>query len=153
VTVLRGTHVWRGLDEHRMEIVHIEDLQNARGTQIGLTYELRWVLQGDFLDLEVFGEKSTRTRLENADFFDVANSPFFNSIPVIRDGLLEEGPPRGYTMSFVAVPSLHIAPVTQRYEPLGNRIVRFSSGSFDAKIEFDADGLVTLYEDYLERLT
>ena len=34
----------------------------------------------------------------------------------------------------------------------GGPTVRYSSGGFEADIEFDADGLVTLYHDYLERI-
>ena len=34
----------------------------------------------------------------------------------------------------------------------GGRTVRYSSGSFEADIEFDADGLVTLYRGYLDRI-
>ena len=37
-------------------------------------------------------------------------------------------------------------------EPLGDRTVRYSSGGFEADIEFDIDGLVTLYYGYLERI-
>lgn len=151
--MINGTHIWRGLDEPRIEIAHIDDLGNARGTQIGLTYELRWVLQGEVLDVEIIGGKRAHVELGDADFFDLGHSPFFNSLPVVLDGLLEPGPPRDYTMRFVAVPSLEVTRVPQRYEPLGGRMVRFTSGSFQANIEFDAEGVVTLYEDYLERLT
>jgi hypothetical protein len=70
----------------------------------------------------------------------------------MRDGLLEAGLAREYTMSFVRVPELTAEPSLQRYEPLGDRTVRYSSGSFEADIEFDADGLVTLYHGYLERI-
>jgi hypothetical protein len=38
------------------------------------------------------------------------------------------------------------------HEPLGDRTVCCSSGGFEADIEFDADGLVTLYHGHLERI-
>ena len=70
----------------------------------------------------------------------------------MRDGLLEAGPTREYTMSFVRVPELTVEPSLQRYQPAGDRTVHYSSGDFEADIEFDADGLVTLYHGYLERI-
>jgi putative glycolipid-binding protein len=42
--------------------------------------------------------------------------------------------------------------IWQRYEPLGNRVVRYRSSGYQADITFDADGFVTLYQDYLERV-
>jgi hypothetical protein len=51
------------------------------------------------------------------------------------------------------VPELTVVPSAQRYEPLGDRVVRYSSGSFTADITFDADGIVTLYEGFLERIS
>jgi len=46
-----------------------------------------------------------------------------------------------------------IAAIWRRvHEPLGDRAVRYSSGGFEADIEFDADGLVILYHGYLERI-
>ena len=38
------TLLWRGLDAPRMEIVRVESLDRAYGTQIGIAYELRWAL-------------------------------------------------------------------------------------------------------------
>jgi uncharacterized protein len=146
------TAIWRGLDEPRMEIAHVESWERAQGTQIGIAYEVRWQLDGASLRLEHVGEPSVELELGDADFFDVLASPFFNSLPVLRDGLLEAGPARDYTMCFVRVPELTAQPSLQRYEPLGDRIIRYSSGSFEADIEFDADGLVTLYHGYLERI-
>jgi uncharacterized protein len=55
-------------------------------------------------------------------------------------------------MRFIRVPSLEVVPSQQRYEPLGKRRVRYSSDSFTAVIEFDADGFVTMYEGFLERI-
>jgi uncharacterized protein len=144
--------VWRRVDAPGMEIAHVESLARAEGTQIGVSYELRWRLDGQQLDLDVVGGAKAAVELGEADFFDVFASPFFNSLPVMRDGLLGGGEPRDYTMRFVRVPELDIVPSEQRYEPLGGRVVRYSSGSFTADIEFDEDGFVVDYRGFLERL-
>jgi len=146
------TLLWRGLDAPRMEIVYAESLDRAHGTHIGVAYELRWRLDGPVLDLQVVGGTAATVELGDADFFDLGHSAFFNSLPVARDRLLEPGPAREYTMRFVRVPELTAEPVWQRYEPLGNRMVRYRSAGFEADISFDADGFVTLYQDYLERV-
>lgn len=147
------TLVWRRLDEPGMEIAHIESFEGASGTQIGRAYELRWRLEGTRLELEVVGQRHATVELGDADFFDVFASPFFNSLPVVRDGLLEGGPARDYVMQFVRVPDLTVVRSEQRYEPKGGRLVRYSSGSFAADIAFDADGFVRRYEGFLERLS
>ena len=136
-----------------MEIVRVERLDRACGTQIGIAYELRWKLDGPVLELTLDDGPVVRVELGGADFFDLHHSAFFNSLPVARDGLLSEGAAaREYTMRFVRVPELTAEPVRQRYQPLGNRVVRYSSNSYQADITFDADGFVTLYRDYLERV-
>ena len=147
------TIVWRRLDEPGFEIAHIDSAERASGTQIGRTYELRWRLEASRLDLEVVGERRASIELGDADFFDVFASPFFNSLPVLRDGLLEPGPARDYVMRFVRVPELAVVSSRQRYEPTGGRVVRYSSGSFAADITFAADGFVTTYEGFLERVS
>jgi uncharacterized protein len=147
------TLVWRRLDEPGMEVVHVESFSRAEGTQIGRTYELRWRLVGERLDLEVIGQARQVVELAGGDFFDVFASPFVNSLPVMRDGLLDAGHPRDYVMRFVQVPELTVVRSEQRYEPKGGRVVRYSSGSFAADIEFDAEGFVTRYEGFLERIS
>jgi hypothetical protein len=147
------TLVWRRLDEPGMEVAHVESLRQASGTQIGVGYELRWRLDGEWLELEVMAGEGKKLELGYADFFDVFASPFFNSLPVVRDGLLDVGPPRDYVMRFVTVPALEVVRSEQRYEPRGNRVVRYVSGSFSADIEFDEEGFVTRYEGFLERLS
>ena len=144
--------LWRRVDEPGMEIAHVETFDVASGTQIGASYELRWRLDGQRLELEVVGEQSAVVDLEDADFFDVLASPFFNSLPVVRDGLLSGGEARTYTMRFVRVPELETVLSEQRYEPLGDRVVRYSSGTFTADIEFDDDGFVMDYQGFLERV-
>ncbi|MGN6868284.1 MAG: putative glycolipid-binding domain-containing protein [Solirubrobacteraceae bacterium] len=83
--------------------------------------------------------------LADADFFDLGWSPLFNSLPVIRDGLLESGPARQYRMRWIDVPSLAVSTSEQRYEPLGDGRVRFSAGDFIAEIRFDRAGFVLEY--------
>jgi uncharacterized protein len=147
------TVLWRGLDAPRMEIVRVESLDRAHGTQIGVAYEVRWELDGAVLELSMNGGPAVQIELRGADFFDLQHSAFFNSLPVARDGLLDEGSiARDYTMRFVRIPELTAEASWQRYEPLGNRMVRFRSSGYQADITFDADGFVTLYQDYLERI-
>ena len=147
------TLVWRRLDEPGMEVAHIDSLSRADGTQIGRGYEARWRLDGDALDVEVVGRRRITVELGDADFFDLFASPFFNSLPVMRDGLLEAGSSRDYVMRFVTLPELDVVRSEQRYEPRGDRVVGFSSGTFAADIEFDTDGFVTQYHGFLERIT
>jgi uncharacterized protein len=71
----------------------------------------------------------------------------------VRDRLLDAGSSRDYVMRFVTLPGLDVVRSEQRYEPRGDRVVRYSSGSFVADIEFDADVFVTRYEGFLERVS
>jgi uncharacterized protein len=138
-----------------MEIVRLEragESPRANGTQIGVSYELRYELDGDLLDLELVGERRIQVELGDADFFDLGLSPLFNSLPVWRDRLLEHGQARDYVMRFVSVPDLGVDESQQRYEPLGDRRLRYRSGDFTALLDFDDDGLVVRYEHLAERV-
>jgi uncharacterized protein len=131
-----------------MEVARVEEVAPAfvaAGTQLGLTYELRYRLEHGALKLELVGERIVEHDLDGADFFDLGWSPLFNSLPVIRDGLLEPGPPRDYLMRWVEVPSLEVSMSKQRYEPLGGGVVRFRAGAFVSEITFDPDGFVLRY--------
>jgi uncharacterized protein len=66
--------------------------------------------------------------------------------------MLAGGEPRDLVMAFVTVPDLAVTRSDQRYTPLGDGRVNYASGDFSADIQFDADGLVTRYEGYLERV-
>ena len=134
--------VWRGLDEPRMEIAR------ADGTQIGVGYELRYRLEPGRLQAEVIGGPTIDVGLDGADFFDLGYSPLFNSLPVLAG--LDRA--TDFVMTFVQVPSLEVVRAEQRYEPLGDGLVRFRSGSFVADLQFDADGLVIRYEGLAERV-
>ena len=95
---------WLGDGAARMEVAHVDQTAPdfmASGTQLGVTYELRYRLEPGALHLELVGERSFDLGLDGADFFDLGWSPLFNSLPVIRDGLLGPGPPRDYLMCWV----------------------------------------------------
>jgi uncharacterized protein len=106
---------------------------------------LRYRLERGALRLELVGERTLELELDGADFFDLGWSPLFSSLPVIRDRLLEPGPPRDYLMRWVDVPSLKVSVSEQRYEPLGDGVVRFRAGDFVSDIAFDPDGFVVNY--------
>ena len=149
------TVVWRGLDEPRMEIARVDvdgSTVRARGTQVGVAYELRYELEPETLRVEVVGERILEVSLDGLDCFDLGNSPLFNSLPVLRDGLLGGDSARDYVMRWVSVPELEVHEAPQRYEPLGDAAIRFSSEGFVAEIRFGEDGLVNHYEGLAERL-
>jgi uncharacterized protein len=135
-----------------MEIARAEvagaDLR-ARGTQIGVAYELRYELEPGRLRAEISDGPSVDLTLEDTDFFDLGLSPLLNSLPVLAG--LERA--TDFVMTFVDVPSLVVSRADQRYEPLGEGRVRFRSGSFVAEIEFDSEGFVTRYEGLAERVS
>jgi hypothetical protein len=142
------TLAWIGDGASRMEVAHVEQIAPAFaacGTQLGVTYELRYRLEPDTLHLDLVGERTLELGLDGADFFDLGWSPLFNSLPVIRDRLLEPGPAREYRMRWVEVPSLQVTMSEQRYAPLGDGVVRFQAGDFVSDIEFDAEGFVVSY--------
>jgi hypothetical protein len=153
---MRRTAVWRGLDAPRMEVARVGvSGPDARvsGTQIGVSYELRYALEPGLLTLELVGSRVLEVPLDGLDFFDLGLSPLFNSLPVWRDRLLDEGDAREYVMRFVSVPDLTVTEQKQRYEPLGEGQVRFRSGDFTADLTFDDTGLVVRYEGLAERLS
>ena len=139
---------WVGDGAPRMEVAHVaatEPQLIASGTQLGATYELRYRLESNRLLLDLVGERQLELSLDGADFFDLGWSPLFNSLPVIRDRLLGGGAAREYSMRWVDVPSLEVSVSVQRYEPLGDDVVRFSAGTFSSDIRFDEAGFVVSY--------
>ena len=154
---MRWTLGWRGLDASRLELAWAEragDDLRARGTQLGTEpqlYELHYELVGGVLRVRADG-RSIELGLEGADFFDLAASPLFNSLPIIRYDLHRGGEPRDFVMAWVSVPELEVSRSEQRYEPLAPGLVRFRSGSFTAELELDDDGFVLRYPGLAERV-
>jgi hypothetical protein len=173
--------IWRGLDEWRAEGARVQldrDRLRAEGTQLGsapyrLDYSL--VTGAEFVTervaLSVFdggglrrlllarhpdgtwtGDDRPLPELDGALDCDVLASPVFNSMPFLRHEMGAGGDARELVMAFVTVPELAVSRSDQRYTPLGDGRVNYASGDFSADIHFDDDGLVRLYEDYLERV-
>jgi uncharacterized protein len=148
---VRRTLVWRGIDEPRMEIARADlddGALSVSGTMIGVSYELRYELEPGRLRARIVDGPEVDFSLEGTDYFDLNFSPLFNTLPLL-DGLEE---PTDFVMTFVRVPSLEVERSEQRYEPLGERLVRYSSGDFEAEIEFDEDWFVTRYQWLAERV-
>ena len=138
-----------------MELARVQldgTLVRASGTQIGVGYELRYELELSVLRLEIVGDRSVEVRLDGADFFDLGNSPLFNSLPVMRDRLLVGASSHDYSMRWVSVPELEVSEQRQVYRPLPDNVVRFASGDFVADIRFGEDGLVDYYPGLAERV-
>ena len=149
------TLVWVGDGAARMEIAHVEQTEPtliASGTQIGVAYELRYRLTATSLHLNLVGAQSIEVELGDADFFDLGWSPLFNSLPVLRDGLLDGGAARDYVMRWVDVPSLAVQKSEQRYEPLSHETIRFQTDDFVSDITFDSDGFVVHYPGIATRV-
>jgi uncharacterized protein len=148
---VQRTLVWRGIDEPRMEIARAElddGGLSATGTMIGVAYELRYELEPGRLRAQIVDGPEVDLGLQGADYFDLNFSPLFNTLPML-DGLEEAS---DFVMTFVRVPSLEVVRSEQRYEPLGDRLVRYSSGDFVAELEYDDDGFVTRYQWLAERV-
>jgi hypothetical protein len=177
--VWHGLDAWRA---EAAEVTLAEGILTATGTQIGVEpepYEVRYeLLTGEgyvtrSISLTARGGHWQRelTLIRDADGSwsangdpvdevegaldcDVANCPLTNSMPVLRDRLLDGGEPRDYVMAWVAVPQLTVHRSEQRYEPIDATHVRYvgRDSDFTAELEFDEHGLVVSYPGMAERV-
>jgi uncharacterized protein len=85
---------------------------------------------------------------------DLAFSPLTNTMPILRERLLEGVGPVDLTMAWVSVPDLQVHRSEQRYEPIDERRVRFvgEDGTFAAELELDDNGLVVRYPELAEHV-
>jgi hypothetical protein len=169
---VRESYAWAG--EGRFELAFVEldaDRLTARGTQLGfapLAYRLEYALEtgpgfaSERLQASVETLRGSRTldlRRGRAPLdgdavdIDLGFSPLFNSLPVLRLGLLGGGSSVDLTMAFVAVPELDVSKAQQRYIPLEPGIVRYRSGSFSADLVFDDHGIVVDYPGLARRVS
>jgi hypothetical protein len=146
---------WVGDGAPRMEVARVRHHGRevvADGMQLGQLYGLRYHVEPGLLTVQLVGAAPRGIELGDADFFDLAWSPLFNSLPVLRDGLLDAGRRRTYRMRWVDVPSLQAELSQQVYEPHGDGTVGFRAGDFAALIQFDEDGFVRDYPGIARRI-
>jgi uncharacterized protein len=163
------TLAWAGAPDPRFEIAFVELAGGrliGRGSQLGPTYRLTYEIETDsaFVTERFLGECETSNGSKRVELrrgvelvgdtldVDLGFSPLFNSLPVLRDRLLDGGSPREYTIAFVTVPDLDVSPAQQQYIPIGPEIVRYRAGTFVADIEFDSHGFVVDYPGLARRL-
>lgn len=93
-------------------------------------------------------------RLAEALDVDLGGSPLFNALPVRRLGLPRAAAdtPHRIVVAWVLVPSLMVVPAEQVYTSLGPGRVRFTSDTFTADIDVDAEGYVVRYPGLAERV-
>jgi uncharacterized protein len=175
---MRRFYAWRGLDEWRAEGCTVERGDHglrAVGVQLAPAYQLDYGLETDpelhtrRLVLTVRDSTGERgvllersddsvwtanggplPHVEGALDCDLAFSPLTNYMPAAR--LASE--PVDHVMAWVDVPSLDVLRSEQRYEPLGERRVRYVSldSDFTAELELDEDGFVVRYPGLAERV-
>ncbi|HWJ72532.1 MAG TPA: putative glycolipid-binding domain-containing protein [Kaistia sp.] len=100
------------------------------------------------------GEGKRLTSLAGALDVDFSASPFTNTLPIRRLGLAE-GQSGEVTVLYVRFPDLELSLDRQRYTCLErDRRYRYEAadGSFEAEIEVDGQGLVTLYDGLFRRI-
>ncbi len=91
---------------------------------------------------------------------DLGLSPFFNTMPVLRHGLLRQRGAIDFVMAWVSVPDLAVHRSLQRYSLVeefgdGGSVVLFESlgrDGFAAEIEYDAQGFVLDYPSIATRI-
>ena len=84
---------------------------------------------------------------------DISATPFSNSLPINRHHWVE-GQIRDFEMVYIAVPSMNVQKVKQRYTCIKSshpRIFRYQSENFESLIEVDDDGFVLDYPGLFTR--
>ena len=85
---------------------------------------------------------------------DLGLCPLTNTMPVLREGLLDGGEPKDFVMAWVSMPGLAVQRSEQRYEPIDASTVRYvgKHRDFEGELELDSRGFVVRYPDLAERV-
>jgi uncharacterized protein len=85
--------------------------------------------------------------LHDAYDVDLAASPLTNTLPLRRLGVVDTT----ITAAWVLLPSLAVVPSEQSYTALGPNQTRYTSGTFTADLDLDADLFVIRYAGLAQR--
>jgi len=88
-----------------------------------------------------------RADLQGCTDVDLEFTPATNTLPVRRLGL-EPGQSAEIEAAWVRAASLEVERSTQRYERLGDRRYRYSSGTFTVELDVDDHGMVLDYPPF-----
>ena len=118
--------------------VHVRDLRAFRTRTIALerTAKGSWTIDG----------KAERS-LKGCTDIDLGCSPSTNTLP-IRRLRLAIGASHTIQAAWVRFPELVVVKAAQTYARLDEFTYRYASGTFDAELAIDEDGLVTAYADW-----
>jgi len=108
---------------------------------------------------ELDGERRPLPDLSGALDCDLMRSPTTNSMPVLRERLLDRDATVDFLMAFVTLPDLQVVPSRQRYEVIGTgadglRRIRYVSldSDFVSELTFEGDGIVVDYPGLAHRI-
>jgi uncharacterized protein len=118
--------------------VHVRDLRGFETRTIALerTAKGAWTVDG-----------AAAKGLRGCTDVDLGCSPSTNSLPIRRLGLVI-GTSQTIQAAWVTFPGLAVIKAAQTYTRHDEFIYRYSSGTFEADLTVDDDGLVTTYADW-----
>ncbi len=98
-----------------------------------------------------------RPDLADALDCDLGECPLTNTMPVLRNRLLDEPADLELLMAFIQVPELRVVPSVQHYTHVrrldgGGAVITYRSDSFRSDLVFDRDGFVVDYPQLGRRL-
>jgi hypothetical protein len=126
--------------------VRIIRAQGEQHVTLSRSEEGIWLVDG--------AQGATRSAYDGALDVDLALSPLFNALPIRRLGLHRSAGEHELPVVFVALPELTVRPQNQTYRTvaLGNpTMVSYASGTFQADLTVDSDGLVLDYPGLARR--
>ena len=117
---------------------HVRDLRGFETRAIALERDAKgnWTVDG-----------SKVRSLKGCTDVDLGCSPSTNTLPIRRLGL-GVGASRTIQAAWVRFPELSVVKAAQTYTRLDEFTYRYASGSFEAELTVDDDGLVTSYADW-----
>ena len=117
---------------------HVRDLRGFEQRTIALTRDAKgnWTVDG----------KAVRA-LKGCTDVDLGCSPSTNTLPIRRLGL-GTGASRAIQAAWIRFPELTIVKAAQTYTRLDEFTYHYASGTFEADLTVDDDGLVTSYAEW-----